>query len=204
MPLSKNEYKVCPGCGKKSERLKGEKPKLFCNRDCWRKRRLELWKHHHPPNREWKQCERCGKKYLPSPFIRWKSKYCGNRCKSAAVKKNTYWEKREQILNNDRKSLRKRKWDGNWLKALERDDHKCQFCGSQKRVLVHHKDGEGEHRKNNHALNNLQTICYQCHRDMHGISLVEINGKFYLRGNILKYFKSVPLEILYGSPERRS
>ncbi len=45
------------------------------------------------------------------------------------------------------------------IKILEANGYKCDICGGQANV-VHHKDGS----KNNHAFENLQPLCYKCHR----------------------------------------
>lgn len=56
--------------------------------------------------------------------------------------------------------------------VLERDDHKCQFCGRSKgdaggflRFEVHHKDQNPD--GGYHDLTNLKTLCVDCHRWMH-------------------------------------
>ena len=41
--------------------------------------------------------------------------------------------------------------------------NKCEWCNSQKNLLVHHKD---ENRKNNN-LDNLITLCKSCHQKLH-------------------------------------
>lgn len=56
--------------------------------------------------------------------------------------------------------------------VLERDDHECQFCGRSEgdaggflQLEVHHKDQNPDGRY--HDLDNLQTLCVDCHRWMH-------------------------------------
>lgn len=38
----------------------------------------------------------------------------------------------------------------------------CEKCGSKRKLMVHHKDGN---RKNNKA-SNLQTLCWSCHEKL--------------------------------------
>lgn len=55
------------------------------------------------------------------------------------------------------------------IKALERDNYKCTECGSDKYVIVHHKDESRKlgHEKMNNSLENLLTLCKACHADAH-------------------------------------
>jgi predicted nucleic acid-binding Zn ribbon protein len=89
-------------------------------------------------------CEVCGKEYkvLRNPTKR----TCSNRCAKF-----------------------KCKYDGNRLKALQRDNFTCQVCGGSKnkRLNVHHKDGTGQLKMPNHDLNNLVTLCITCHHIAH-------------------------------------
>jgi len=45
----------------------------------------------------------------------------------------------------------------------ERDDHKCQRCGSNQSLIVHHSDGND--RNNNFT--NLVALCRSCHQLVH-------------------------------------
>ena len=65
------------------------------------------------------------------------------------------------------------KFGGNRLKALERDNFKCQDCGMTQEehikefgrdLNVDHIDGNGRCAKvKNHKLKNLKTTCSRCH-----------------------------------------
>ena len=66
----------------------------------------------------------------------------------------------------------KNNFGGNRELALKRDNYTCQFCGKTKedgkKIIVHHKDGNGWAKKNmNNRLDNLITLCVQCHMDIH-------------------------------------
>ena len=50
----------------------------------------------------------------------------------------------------------------NRLKALEREDNKCEICGNLA-AICHHIDRSTD----NHDLSNLQALCYKCHRKLH-------------------------------------
>jgi hypothetical protein len=61
---------------------------------------------------------------------------------------------------------------GNRTKVLERDNYTCQSCGLKtedgKTIVVHHKDRTGFGKKNkNNNMDNLITLCVQCHLKTH-------------------------------------
>jgi hypothetical protein len=68
--------------------------------------------------------------------------------------------------NEDGRDLDKHAWDLVSIKVRERDENKCKVCGTSrdKAVLeVHHKNGN----QKDHRLNNLETLCVQCHNNRH-------------------------------------
>lgn len=56
--------------------------------------------------------------------------------------------------------------------TLARDNYHCVECGSDHRLHVHHLDNS-----NNHALDNLKTLCASCHRKAHPLPRAQ-DGKF--------------------------
>jgi hypothetical protein len=69
---------------------------------------------------------------------------------------------------------------GNGNKALERDSDKCVQCGTQKSLLIHHKDSRSLYSKNftgipNNDLGNLITLCYFCHQEVHNRNVTSLN-----------------------------
>ena len=51
-------------------------------------------------------------------------------------------------------------------RVLERDDWRCQKCGSLKDLQIHHKIKRSH--QGNDALENLVTLCARCHGSQHG------------------------------------
>lgn len=67
---------------------------------------------------------------------------------------------------------------------LTRDENKCQICGDNKKLHVHHKD------KNitNNRPSNLITLCNQCHESQHGRNFAKpIDIRWGLLGKKLLY-----------------
>ena len=50
--------------------------------------------------------------------------------------------------------------------VLERDDGICQYCGRQG-INIHHIVPAGMGRKRIHAIENLITLCLECHSGAH-------------------------------------
>jgi len=62
---------------------------------------------------------------------------------------------------------------------LERDGFKCQICGSNKKLAIHHVDGKGTTvptAERNNNLENLMTVCSLCHIRLH-IGKGQLNGQ---------------------------
>ncbi|KKL73000.1 hypothetical protein LCGC14_2079260 [marine sediment metagenome] len=106
----------------------------------------------------------------------------------AACSARWYYAHRDDILSKIRQRRRdnidrvraqekarhdRRRCGGNWLKALERDNHTCQECGAAKGLVVHHIDGRGANnavkcnQPINNSLSNLLTLCVSCHTSLH-------------------------------------
>ena len=51
-------------------------------------------------------------------------------------------------------------------RVLERDDWRCQKCGSLENLQIHHKIKRSQ--MGDDSLENLQTLCAHCHIEEHG------------------------------------
>ena len=51
-------------------------------------------------------------------------------------------------------------------RVLERDDWRCQKCGSLENLQVHHRIKRSQ--QGSDALGNLVTLCARCHMEEHG------------------------------------
>ena len=65
--------------------------------------------------------------------------------------------------------------------AKKRDHSRCQLCGKETSLVVHHRDGQGERESEltgnhtlrqtpNNALDNLVTLCRHCHGVLHHVA----------------------------------
>lgn len=190
----------CLVCGKTEPRKPAGKTAFLCSRECWLKRRNQLWAEQHPTDESTLDCQLCGKPFVPKPNIRWKAKYCSRRCNQKSHRARAYIRRHDFFAQKNRRWRENNKWDGNWYKALTRDNFICQLCGKvgsenslkERLILVHHLDGEGETGGNNHVLDNLMTLCYDCHEGMHGVSMAYLDGKWQFAGKILQRFRFEP------------
>jgi len=135
-----------------------------------------------------RKCKYCGKEFIPQSI---RKMYCSGDCNRLA--RNTKSREYASRLPEGEKTRRnyQKRWNGNFKLALERDDYKCQLCGKTEGLNVHHLDGDGEkHRgkkgNNNSALENLITLCIQCHKDIHGIFLIDNGDGWVVDGPIFK------------------
>ena len=61
-------------------------------------------------------------------------------------------------------------------RVLERDDWRCQKCGSLENLQIHHKVKRSQ--QGNDSIENLIALCAPCHASQH--------GPLYLDGNALE------------------
>lgn len=78
----------------------------------------------------------------------------------------------EKIKRYQYEQRDKNNFGGNRENALIRDNYTCQSCGKTKedgkKIIVHHIDGNGWAKDNmNNELENMITLCVQCHMDIH-------------------------------------
>lgn len=144
---------ACRKCGNSFDTTDGRKQ--FCSDEC----KIGFFNDARDRPHKGRQgvCEVCGKTYVVTrnPTKR----TCSNRC-----------------------ARFKCKYDGNRLKALQRDNFTCQKCmGSLKKQLqVHHKDSSGQTESPNHDLSNLVTLCTTCHHEVHKLMRVIEANKLLL------------------------
>lgn len=67
-------------------------------------------------------------------------------------------------------------WASQREKALERDGRKCQLCGEENNLHVHHvlERSWFDHPHDSHWLGNLVTLCASCHRKVEILRPVDL------------------------------
>jgi len=149
--------KICEYCKKEFEFYNSRGDKKFCSAFC----------HHKYSTQEGtidKICETCKKEFIIRKSMA-KQRFCSNACVNKYKidsgmykgKNNPQWQGGISIKRN----YRGEDWNIQRKMALERDEYKCQKCGEQIRVAVHHII-PWEISKNN-DLKNLICLCCKCH-----------------------------------------
>jgi len=87
---------------------------------------------------------------------------------------------------------------GNWAKAIERADGKCEKCGEpiNGKFYVHHRDGSGETESPNHDLANLWAVHPKCHTKIHEINFRVVNGELFVLGEIFEMMNVNEVKVL--------
>lgn len=183
---------TCRNCEKQFETTNSKK--IFCSNEC---KIAHYNAMRETTQKELRECPVCKKLFRPMQRSGVGRKYCTPVC----LNKEMNSRRRAATQGVSWIHCTKRKWRGNWYKALVRDEFTCQLCGKRRKpseqvrekryVLdVHHKDGRGYGEKGkskNHSLDNLITLCHSCHTEFHTkINLVQVNGEYFVRGKIFE------------------
>ena len=105
-----------------------------------------------------KLCLHCGKHYDPSTGVRNRCGPCGRA-----------YDQRHSVERRARNSA---KWQRARAVARERDGERCRECGSTDKLEVHHIKPLAE-RGDKYELENLVTLCHDCHVRVGGRSGIE-------------------------------
>ena len=156
-PVSSSQ-KACKPCGVKFRKLR--------NTEALRELRLKTGA---TPIGTKRNCTDCGAEfeYKAGP-----QKRCAPCQKRKEISKIHQWlaSDAERLAKYRKTSKNNYNFGGNRDKALERDGYKCQHCGTDKLLEMHHIDGKGTTTpkdERNHALENLITLCKGCHTREH-------------------------------------
>jgi len=144
-----------------------------------------------------RSCPECGELFTPNKHNYGTQKYCSMQCTRRVagrtyIRRDPERHKRQKLAN---------RWGGNHKAALERDGRKCQICGSDKKLNVHHMDGTGENENPNHQLDNLATLCHTCHIGVHRIGWKVVDGEFRVFGLGLDWMKIDKVKVIHIGEE---
>lgn len=75
----------------------------------------------------------------------------------------------EAVRKIARQLAERNRFNGLRTQALERDGYRCQECGTDEKLVVHHKIRRLERSKKDaiSRLEDLQTLCRRCHINVH-------------------------------------
>jgi hypothetical protein len=93
----------------------------------------------------------------------------------------------ERVLlpNGKTKTVDNKRYGGNGFRALDRSKGKCEICGSEENICIHHKNGYSN------ELEDLMVVCRSCHRKIE-------SGKIQI-GNELESFQPTLISNIYNS-----
>jgi len=158
--------RICLTCGHSFVTNRNE-TKKYCSMRCWARARIGDKNSHWQGGDVLIKCVACGIEFGVPKHRHLLSKYCSKKCRAVHYKKLFSKE------GNPNWAGGKIKWRGkNWskqrLRALERDEYRCQLCGSEDvRLEVHHiipfrYFGIEKYIEAN-KLSNLKVVCTICH-----------------------------------------
>lgn len=119
-------------------------------------------------------------------------------------------------MTNDKYQIKsyEKRFGGNWLKTLKRDNFSCQVCKrdlKENRFAIHHKDGMGYHKKGlsaNNFMDNLVSLCCRCHIRLHNFKFLKCkeescNLRANVNGYCKKHYERVWFKEHYNNPEEK-
>ncbi len=136
-----------------------------------------------------KKCKKCGRVQDLSCFYKQKEMVDGyrNYCKYCWKNSNKINNK----INKENYSKVRKEWIKNVkskyglgyatinrfglklaLLVYDRAERKCELCGNENDLTIHHIDGKGRHNEEkglpvNNEISNLQVLCRSCHGGLH-------------------------------------
>lgn len=105
------------------------------------------------------------------------SKYRADNPEPIAKAKGRWYRKFVKGTDRNKIAREQRNYAGRRGAILERDGFKCVRCGSEKSLIVHHRDRKGRDVKvPNNDDGNLETLCRVCHIAEHREELQSIRA----------------------------
>lgn len=158
------EWTECERCGDEFEYYPSDKEGVYCS-ECVREADEFLGDHYaevHDIQRIERECEYCGDEFsvLPCELRDGGVRFCSRDCVSEALYDG----------GNDPGV-----YTGDWYRvrqrALDRDDHRCQYCGKRREEIGREPDAHHitpvsafEDPQEAHSLDNVVALCRSCHR----------------------------------------
>ena len=137
-----------------------------------------------------KKCTKCGVNKPMKDFSRSKQMSCGRSswCKKCQVIINRKYIKKYSKRNYTKTKNKLKEIKDTYglgagtiarygfklaLEVYETAERKCDICGEENDLTIHHKDRNGRNNERkgllaNNNINNLQLLCRKCHGSIHG------------------------------------
>lgn len=161
---------TCDNCGvetEKEERHINKDGHNFCSKDC---------QGQYLTKKEVAKCEYCQDDYKVPPCRLARTKFCSEECKDEWTSENNVGENHPQYKGGS--NYYGENWFKQRRKVRERDNYRCQSCGKHesdhdRELSIHHIKPIRTFDKpeNANALDNLVTLCCNCHPKWEGIPL---------------------------------
>lgn len=188
----------CEVCSREFVRDRSHPKARTCSQPCSQQRFNRLRREKSAARQAPSQhCPECGGSFVPHRFSQNWQKFCSHRCSG----RNNARINRRRNPGVDRDNQRKRRLDGNLLRALERDQHRCVRCGVQasgrRHLNVHHIDGHGGRADGaNNDLENLATLCNKCHKEVHTFKYRIVDGEVLISGAVFDWLGLTRIRIV--------
>jgi len=156
--------RICPVCN--SEFVPESSTQKYCSANCYRivkNNKRNKFSREELNRNEIKKCLVCGESFETNNRTMTK-KYCSDDCRRKAER--IFGSKNQTDLEYHNQ----RKFSGKKYDILKRDEYKCQMCGSERQLIIHHLDETGNLDNPNNADDNLITLCRSCHAKLHGLN----------------------------------
>lgn len=118
------------------------------------------------------ECDWCGKPFRRPRWLHYRSSsgmaFCSRQCFQSFANENFQGEGNPGWRGGNQ-DYRGGNWQVMRKMALDRDHHRCQHCGAESGLVVHHvvPYADFAYSKEANELGNLLTLCTACHRRQH-------------------------------------
>ncbi len=203
--------RTCDFCGAFFESTK-KKYKRFCSKGChdkhWSRKQYPIVDYPEQP------CSYCGTLFKPKNTLH---RYCSGKCRWSVnndkqkteqekvcvvceVRFKTTDHKRKYCWNCGQYRSRGKNRVSRALGAeiLRNQDNKCWLCKGTltfEVAKIHHLDGDGQKDGANNSKDNLVGLHDSCHKLFHYIFLVQIEGRWYIKGDIFRMLNIKELKV---------
>ena len=148
---------TCEICGKE---FKGDKynANRFCSRACY-----DIF---HGIKNKQRECPTCHKifeaKASDDIYCSWE---CYNKDRHMPKGEEHWnWQGGKSLINDRHDSTEYKKWR---LAVYQRDNYKCQYCGSKEKINAHHIYSYQHYPELRYRIDNGITLCEKCHIKTH-------------------------------------